>query len=131
MALAAVAVGGVIAIAAAEGPYEPFESVMGIALAVIFAVLYRPPTPARAAEAWVRSAAAAAAGALVLCLILSFPVDQIVRGLASAPDAADLPISWVLSALWLVGFLNLIVVLRFTLLRVPVAIEEGSAPTSV
>ena len=131
MALAAVAVGGVIAIAAAEGPYEPFESVLGIALAVIFAVLYRPPAPPGATEAWVRSAAAAAAGALILCLILSFPVDQIVRGLAADPATADLAVSWVLSGLWFVAFLNLTAVLRFTLLRVPATIEEEPAPTSV
>ncbi|WP_344139316.1 hypothetical protein [Luedemannella flava] len=124
VALAAAAVAGVVAIAVADGPYEPFESVMGVVLAILLAVLYRPPTPESGTTAWVKAAAAAAVGALVLCLVLSFPVDQAVRAVAADGGNTDLSVSWVLSALWLIGFLNLLVALRFTVLRVPAAAED-------
>jgi hypothetical protein len=117
LALAGAAVAAVVAIAAADGPYEPFESVLGLVLAILLAVLYRPSPSDSAQLAWVRSAAAAAVGALVLCLILAFPIDQVVRNVSASVNPVDVGVSWALSGVWLVAFLNLLVILRFTALR--------------
>lgn len=103
-ALAGAAVAGVIAISASEGRYEPFESIVGIVLAILLLSYRRVSEGERSDDGWPGALSWAAVGSLVLCLIASFPVDQAVDAIMAGGGNLSLATSWALSGLWLIWF---------------------------
>jgi hypothetical protein len=125
-ALAGVGVAGVIAISSADGPYEPFDSVTGIVLAVLLISFYRPQPPASNRQAWARAVPAAAVGSLVLCLIVSPLIEGIFAILSLKPgEARALGVSCALSVLWVVLFVLAVVLLPYTAMK-PISPADGT-----
>ena len=116
-ALAGVAISSIIAVSASDGRYEPFESVLGIVLAILLAAYYRPSTPATSGQAWIQALPAAAVGALTSCLVMSFPLDQLVTQVGNTHrDSATLAVSWAMSIFWVVAFVPMVILFRYAFL---------------
>jgi len=116
-ALIGTAVAGVIAVSSAEGRYEPFDSVVGVVLAIVLIAFYRPAPAATSGQAWTMAAPPAAVGALTACLVLSFPVDKLIGALARDGDSpTDLATSTALTLLWVLLFAGLLLYFQNRLL---------------
>ncbi|GIH02919.1 hypothetical protein Rhe02_09860 [Rhizocola hellebori] len=101
--LGGAAIAGVIAISASDGPYEPFETVIGIVLAVLVAAGFRPRYAKSPREQFFNSVPPAMVGGLLAALIVAFPFQQWIYPRKPNPDPAELIVlSWWLAAVWLV-----------------------------
>jgi ammonia channel protein AmtB len=112
VALAGVAVAGIIAISSAEGRYEPFDAVSGIVLAILLISFYRMPRSITWRDALCEAAPVAAVGALLLCIMVAPIIDAAVAPLCA--DSSDIEATGVtvvvssrLSWTWLIAYIPL------------------------
>jgi hypothetical protein len=100
-ALAGVGVAGVISISSADGPYTPFDGIMGVVLLIVLLYFYDGTGPNYSQSIRFFSAPAAVL-ALVLCLIVS-PIVQACWYYASE-TWREFAVDSTLTVLWIILF---------------------------
>lgn len=98
-ALLGVALAATVSISAAEGPWEPIETVVGLVLISVVAAYYDFSTSLRE-WSWARSAALASVIALCWCLTVAWPLQSV-----GLNPYWWLPIVWILTAGAVLGWL--------------------------
>ncbi|WP_433794729.1 hypothetical protein [Actinoplanes sp. CA-252034] len=131
VALAGVAVAGIIAISSAEGRYEPFDAISGVVLAILLISFYRIPPSINWRDALYEAASVAAVGALLLCIMVAPIIDAAVAPLSadsSATKAMEVTVvvSSRLSWTWLMAFIPLWI----TLFGIALRPSARSTPTT-
>jgi len=101
-ALAGIGVAGVISISAADGPYTPFDAVLGVVLLVVFIYFYEQRERAGGQAVRFLSAPAAVL-ALILCLIVS-PAVQLGWIALDDEHWREFAVDLTLAVLWLLFF---------------------------
>ncbi|MEV4711271.1 hypothetical protein [Micromonospora sp. NPDC049374] len=92
VAILGVALAATVSIAAAEGPWEPLETIVGIVLVLVVVAFHDRPGGQGRGEGWARQAVLASVLALCCCLIVAWPLQSI-----------GLDVYWFLPGTWLLA----------------------------
>jgi hypothetical protein len=100
-ALLGVALAATVSISAADGPWEPIESIVGIVLLSVVVAYFDFSRSHLDGQTWVRPAALASVLGLCWCLVIAWPLQQLGMN-----TYWWLPVCWIVVAIVIFGLLR-------------------------